>query len=333
MQSDQRATAALNALRPQMAQYRHAVSVALDRARKILASESGTGTAGSSLGEFASGRVDPQRFALISAVAVPLDVVSHAVLDRAIDALDGLLSGGDELFIVNVPAGASVAAMVGERLAKFGSAFGIAGLINLVRRRVYDPLAHGLPFEEHPFEKWTSGERRIAPPIIILTPGENIDPFELARYVDGSIRIVVIADGPCAPAPLARLISPGVIVAQCDGATIPSNIEGFSGPAVIGMLDEHSALFVHDPRLGASAWKRLSVSRLPAAKARKSIGRRSVAQQREDLALLESIAEQPLFPANSTDALVAAISAGSHTADPIDRLADWVLGQSATGSA
>lgn len=332
MQSDDRVTAALTGVRPQIAQYRFAVSATLERARALLASESGPKATGIALGDFAAGRIDPERFAMISAGAAPLDVMSRAVIERAIEALEGLLTSGDQLFVILAPPGVSASAAISARLAKLGAAFGIAGLVEQVRRRVYEPVSSGFPFEEHPFEKWTTGERRLTPPLIIRMSGADFDPFEIARFVDGSAKLVFLFEEPCASAPLVRLISPGVFVAQTNDVSIVARAADLAGPAIIGIVSGSEALFTHEPRSGAM-WQRLTVAKLPDVLPKKSLGRRSAAQQREDLALLGALAEQPVFPANPADALVAAIGAGGPAADPVDRLADWVLGQSAAGTA
>lgn len=327
MQSDDRGMVAFSALRPRIAQYRFTVSTSLERARSLLASESGVATAQNVLGEFASGRIDPEKFAMISAGSAPLDVVGCAVLERAGEALEGLLAAGDELLFVSVPSGTSPAHAIAARLSKIGSAFGVAALVELVRRRTYDPLVHGLPFEEYPFEKWTRAERKLAPPLVVYLNGANLDPFEMAKFVDGAMQIVLLVEGPCAPAPLARVISPGVFVAQASDVSSLAMLDGFEGPAVVAVMSDSEAAFVHDPRRGASAWQRLQIGRMPATTPRKSIGSRSAAQMREDLALLASLAEQPVFPSNSTDALFAAIG-GANGTDPVERLASWVLGES-----
>lgn len=328
MPSDERVTLALTALRAPIAQYRFAVSSALERAAAVLASEAEPANAGVTLGAFASGRIDPERFAMISAGAAPLDVVSCSVLRRAIETLEQLLASGDDAFIVSVPFGTSAAGAIGSKLARLGAAFAVASTVELVRRRTYDPNVHGLPFEEHPFEKWTTGERRQMPPLVVRLAGADLDPFQLAKYVDGFARIVLLVEQPCAPAPLARLMSPGVFVAQSDDMAIISKPENLEGPAVIGIMNGGEARFTHDPMSGSAMWQRIQVSRMPEILPRKSLGGRSAAQQREDVALLGSMAEQPVFPINSADALVAAIGAGTGNADPVDRLADWVLSQS-----
>ena len=47
-----------------------------------LAVDSGPGHAGVMLGEFASGRIDPERFAMISAGAGPLDTVGRSIAEH-----------------------------------------------------------------------------------------------------------------------------------------------------------------------------------------------------------------------------------------------------------
>ena len=86
MQSDERMTAALTALRPQVSLFRFAVSGTIERAHNILAAESESASSRrSTLGEFAGGLIDADRFAMVSTGAEPLDTVGRAVIGRAID--------------------------------------------------------------------------------------------------------------------------------------------------------------------------------------------------------------------------------------------------------
>lgn len=326
MQSDERVAAALSALGPQIGLFRFAVSSTLERARMTLAVDSGPGHAGVMLGEFASGRIDPERFAMISAGAGPLDTVGRSIAERAAASLEALLAAGDDEFIVDVEPGASPSMAIRARMAKLGTLFGAASLVELVRRRTYDPGRHALPFEAHPFEKWTAGERKVAPPLVIRLNGDDLDAFELAPLLDGCVRLILVVNEVCAPAPLARLMSPGVFVAQADDARILERLANFDGPAIVAMMTGPEARFVHDPRGGETTWQRIEVTVMPATTPRKSLGIRSGWQQRDDLAHLKALAQPHAPGANSTDALITAIVGGN--ADPTERLTAWLLDQS-----
>lgn len=329
MQSDPRVTAAITALKPRIAQYRYAASTALERARTLLASDMSPVTTGVALGEFASGRIDPEKFAMISEGSAPLDVVGCAVLDRAIETLQALLDSGDELFILSVPQGTSLSAAIRTRLAKIGSAFSVASLVELVRRRSYDPLTHGFPFDEYPFEKWTSSERRLVAPLFVRVHGADINPFELAKFIDGSVQLVLIVDGPCAPAPLARLISPNVLVAQIEEIGRLDKLAEVDGPALIGIMNGAEARFIHDPRLGAAMWQQMRIIHIPDAPVRKSLGDRSAWQQREDLSFLKSLVELPV----SGEHAKARLGLPAANIDPTERLTAWLLEQSSVAAA
>ena len=326
MQSDERVVAALSALGPRIALFRFAVSGTLERARNTLASESGPSQARIALGDFAAGLIDPDRFAMISSGTGPLDTVGRAVVERAAEALETLLRSGDEEFVVDVQAGASPAAAIRAHMTTLGSAFGAATLVELVRRRTYDPVQHGLPFEGHPFEKWTAAERKLAPPLVIRLDGRDLDAFELAPLIDGCVRLILLVDEPSPPAPLARLVSPGVFVAQSGDMKAVERVKDFDGPAVVAVMNGTEARFVHDPRAGSAMWQRIEVTHMPDARPRKSLGVRSAWQQRDDLSHLKALIEQPVLPANSAEALVAAI--GGTTSDPAERLTAWLLDQS-----
>jgi len=326
MQSDERVVTALSAIGPRIALFRFAVSGTLERARNTLASESGPSQARVALGDFAAGLIDPDRFAMISSGSGPLDAVGRAVVERAAEALETLLRAGDEEFVVDVRAGASPAAAIRARMTTLGSAFGAATLVELVRRRTYDPVQHGLPFEGHPFEKWTVAERKLAPPLVINLDGRDLDAFELAPLIDGCVRLILLVDEPCPPAPLARLVSPGVFVAQSGDMKVMERVTDFDGPAVIAVMKGTEARFVHDPRGGSAMWQRIEVTHMPDAHPRKSLGVRSAWQQRDDLSHLKALIEQPVLPANPAEALLAAV--GGNSSDPAERLTAWLLDQS-----
>lgn len=326
MQSDERVVAALSALRPQIALFRFAVSGTLERARATLASESGPSQTRVALGDFAGGRIDPDRFAMVSSGSAPLDAIGRSVVERAVAVLESLLRALDEEFVADVHPESSPAAAIRARLTTLGSAFGAAALVELVRRRTYDSAQHGLPFEGHPFETWTAAERKLAPPVVVRLDGRDLDVFELAPLIDGGVRLILIVDEPCAPAPLARLVSPGVFVAQAGDMSVLERLTDLDGPAVIAIMNGTEARFVHHPRAGSAMWQRIEVTHMPDTQPRKSLGARSAWQQRDDLAHLKALVEQPVLPANSTDALMAAIGGGN--ADPAERLTAWLLDQS-----
>jgi len=326
MQSDERVAAALSALRPRIAAFRLAVSGALERANNTLASESGPDQVRVALGDFAAGLIDPHRFAMISSGFGPLDAVGLAMVERAGKALEALLRAGDEDFLVDVRAGTSVASAVRARMTALGPAFGAATLVDLVRRRIYDPAQHGLPLEAHPLEKWTAAERRLAPPLVIRLAGRDLDAFELAPLIDGWVRLVLLVTEPCTAAPLARLISPGVFVAQSGDMKVLERVTDFDGPAVIAVMSGAEARFIHDPRRGPAMWQRIEVTHMPAAQPRKSLGARSAWQQRDDLSHLKALVERPALPANPTEVFVA--SGGGGSFDPAERLTAWLLDQS-----
>jgi len=326
MPFDAQVSSALSAVRPQLDVFRFAVSSTLERAKALLTADSGSSLAGAALGNFASGRIDPDRFAMISAGSAPIDSVGRTVVERAIELLEPLLAGGDDAFVVDVKSGTSPVTAVRARLTKLGSVFAAATLIELVRRRVYDPTQRILSFGGHPFEKWNAGERKIAPPLVVRLEGADLDAFEFASLMDGCVRFVLIISGQCSPAPLARLVSPGVFVAQTGDAGILAKLTDLDAPAIIAVMNGAEARFVHDPRGGAAIWQRMQLSNIPSAIPRKPIGNRSAWQQRDDLAHLEALARQPLPLAPLIDEISALD--GNAIADPAERLAAWLLDQS-----
>ena len=328
MQSDERVVVALSALRPRIAAFRFVVSGALDRARNTLESGSGPSQTQAALGDFGGRLIDAERFAMISSGTGPLDAVARAAVERAAEVLEALLRAGDEQFVVEVGFGTSLAAAIRGRMATLGSAFGAAALCELARRRTYDPAQHESPFDGYGFERWTASERRLAPPLVVRLDGSDLDAFELAPLIDGWVRVVLLVTPPSTAAPLARLVSPGVFVAQSGDMKVLERVTDFDGPAVIAVMSGTEARFVHDPRAGSAMWQRIEVTHMPDAQPRKSLGARSAWQQRDDLSHLKALIAQPVLPANPAEALHAAV--GANGSDPAERLTAWLLDQSAS---
>jgi hypothetical protein len=142
----------------------------------------------------------------------------------------------------------------------------------------------------------------------------------LADFLDGSMKIALIVEGPCAPAPLVRLITPGTLVLQTSDAAGVDLFEKCDGPAVMALVPETAATFVHDPAAGRSAWQRTRVWKRPSSLPRKSLGGISARQQLEELAQLDALVERPSLEGAPVDSLVP-----SGAGDPTDRLASWLL--------
>lgn len=326
MPFEERVAAALAGVSPQISLFRFEVYRALERARKVLASDAGQSSDKSALGEFAKGRIDPARFAMVSDQPDPLDGLGRALARRAVAWLETLATSGDEQFVVDVVSGSSAAEAIASRLEILGNAFGAAALVDLVHRRRHDPLHHSKLPDTNPFASWSAAQKRLAPPLIVKLNGEDLDASALTPFLDGSVRLVLVVNGAAPPAALARLISPGVFVAQAKDTQVLGSAVEFEGPCVIALIQASEALFTHDPRRGVAAWQRLNVTFMPDSIPRKSLGIWSAWQQREELAQLKALAVQPAFPTNSGDALIAAV--GGAAVDPAERLTAWLLEQS-----
>jgi hypothetical protein len=320
MQSDQTLTDALSALGPQIAVFRFALSRTLERARAILTSESGATQVQLALGSFALGRIDADRFASISAGSLPIDVHSRAVVERSAELIESILARGDQEFVVEVEAGANAADAVRERLASLGAVFAASALLERVRRRTFDITKDSWSCDGYPFERWTAGERHLAPPLLVRLAGEDIDAFQLAPLMDGCLRLVLLPTSRFAPAALARLISPAVFVAQTAELDVVEKLASFDGPAIVAVTTGSEARFVHDPRAGSAMWQRIRVTYTPDAQPRRALGSRSAWQQRDDIAHLKALVELP--------GLSPIAGAGPPTIeDATGRIAAWLIGQ------
>jgi hypothetical protein len=216
-----------------------------------------------------------------------------------------------------VAPGERVHGAVAAALSRIGRGFGAAHVTSLARTARYEPEQHASWLRAYPFARWTRRERQLAPPILVEVDGADLHVSGLAEFLDGGVKILLLVrDGAVPPAPLVRLMTPGVFVAQShDGAEL-ERFAAWAGPGVFAWMPAAAAAFVHDPAGGPWLANRLTVSSTPAMP-RRGLGGWSAAQLAEELRQLQALAAAPP-PAN------AGFGAPGG-ADPVDRLAAWLI--------
>jgi hypothetical protein len=147
----------------------------------------------------------------------------------------------------------------------------------------------------------------MAPPLVMEVDGQDFSGDQLAGFIDGNVRIIVVIRDASTPVPLARLVTPGVLVIQSSRVESLATLAGCEGPAVAALVPESAAQFIHDPRGGSALKDRLRIDHLPEPPTR-PLGPRSVWQQREELAHLSVLSK-----------LAAEENA------QVDTLANWLL--------
>lgn len=328
MPSDTRTRLVLDALQLETARFRRALAAASDELRDSLAAQRSTleGQAerlAAELGPFGARRIDSERLARFVGAEPPSDPSTLDALARAIATLDSLASRGEGLFVVTVRESGGLREAVAAALADVGRAFRAARVAHEVRTRRRALSANGDAPGPLAFADWSRAERRLAPPLVARVLGADLRPASLAEFLDGRQKLVLIVEGDCAPAPLARLVSPRTFVLQTHDGRGLDRFGAWDGPGIAALLPESAARFVHDPSAGPASWQRLTVQYVPEATPRRTVGGLSPAQQVEELELLRTLAAPPAPSAPAG----AAAPAAAPAADPADRLASWLLRQ------
>ena len=216
MLSDERASIALESLRSRVEQYRTAIASTRAQMSDYLAAHrehktDRTDLAATALGRFAGGRLDPNRFAAAFEGVRVLTSDDAERIERCIHTLDELLDAGDGLFICDVPSGSDVAAAIDQALARIGRAFGAALVFQTLKTQVFRDATHEPLLDALAFGRWNRMERLLAPPLVVIADGADVDPGALARFLDGRSLIVLVIRGQMAPAALTGLITPGTL--------------------------------------------------------------------------------------------------------------------------
>ena len=328
MPSDPRVRDALALLTQPIGRFRSAVAATLEEVRaQLCASQAGaaerTEYLKSQFGRFADGRLDLSRLAPVLTGGRRSDPLERARLEAAFNTLQEIAAHDDEAFCLHVPSGTAVDVAVAARLAAIGRAFGAARVAaSACGLGTVLGMTDEQAMSSFPFAEWTAAERRLAPPLVVSISGQDLNVAALARFLDGGLKILLLVDGPCAPASLVRLITPNVFVAQVHEVRAAEAIGDWPGAGIAAVVPPASAVFVHDPAAGAGMRPRLTVTKSHDGQ-RTRIGELSTAQQNEEILQLELLASTPALavsPASSP------APAGAPASD-VDRLAAWLLRQ------
>lgn len=324
---------ALAALDARVAAFRSAVAAAEEEIRTFVANSRGAREfraekALVELGPFAVGRIDPSKFAVFVEEAEDLSPEARGVLERAEEILSGF-AVGPEVHLTSVEPGGDLRDVVKDTLDHVGQVFGASRAVELARNGLFDPDQHNHLLGRLAFRRWNRAERQLAPPLVVEVEPDDLLPAGLGEFLDGLVKVVLVVKGVTAPAPLARLITPGTYVVQTADPDELRALAASPHPGVALLFDEErgeQARFVHDPEAGDAPWQRLAVSHMPAQPA---VGRgRRAPTWLEELAHLEALARKPAAAAavRNGDAQPADAAVEVESA-PADQLAAWLLSQ------
>ena len=324
--------------------------------------EEGSDRVAAELGAFGSARIDPERFTSLVEMERPVDVEAIHRAEKGWAGLLALRERGADLHAVRVPSGGDLVGVAVDALAEAGRAFGLARAVRFVRNG--GPESAAAVDGSYPPALWSASERALAPPLVIDVDGVDLRVSGLGDVLDGAQKLILVVRGPAPPAPLARLIRPGLMVMQCTDPDALDELGRYDGAAVAALLPEGAAVFTHDPRNGKSYAGRLTIASAPDADTVSPVGALSLPWVLEDLEHLHGLAasgaEPPAVPAAPTapspkagtagtpspGAAVPAVPAASTAAvphppeapatlaapaDPADRLAGWLLEQAGLG--
>lgn len=328
MPSDPRTERALAALRDRREAFRTALTATVAEVRAYLqtqctSDEAQVARLGAELGPFATERVDIRRLAALLPDGRSVDPLTAETMERALQTLTDVAAREDDLFLVDVPAGASLRDAVARALEDIGRVFGASRVIELSRTGRYRPAEHARSLGAFPYGRWSRAERQIAPPLVVEVEGRDLNAPGLAEFLDGGQKIVLVVRGDPAPAALVRLIAPNTFVAQSADPAHLDRLAAWNGPGIAALVSEDAAHFVHDPAAGGGVWERLTILRDPERAPRTAVGGISRDQQIADLEQLRALALKPAAPSGDGVRPAAAPAA----TDPAGKLAAWLLSQ------
>lgn len=328
MPSDERIVQALEALADAKEHFVSSVAMSAEEVRGILERERGANEKpqvklAHELGPFAAGRIDLERLAPFVGANEKLDDEKRAEIEAAYKALLALKKTGDDLFTARVPLDGYLRGTVFSALGKVGTAFGAARSVEWAMHDLAHPEGADDVLESFPPNLWNGAERGCSPPMVVEVEGQDLKASSMGELLEGSQKIVLVVNGPAAPAPLVRLITPGVAVLQTEDAADLAVLGAFSGPGIAALMPEGCAKFLHVPGEGKSLSERLVVGHLPEKEPRRALGAISAFQQVEELRQLSALATS----IESAPAVTAEAGSGPPPMDEAGQLASWLIQQ------
>jgi hypothetical protein len=327
MPSDDRISAAVAALAASRDGYRSAVATTLEEVRAQLdhtrvEANDRVARLAAELGGVGPELIDPARLASVMLAEPDAQPGTQEVMRRALAVLEELATRADDALVLELAPGENLCQAVAGLLGDFGRAMGAARVVDAARTGRYRPAEHDRYLQAFPFGSWSQAERLLAPPVVIALEGTDLRPSGLAEFVDGGVKIVLIVRGESSPAPLVRLITPHAFVAQADDPAVLKRLSAIEGAGLVALMPAGTARFVHDPAAGPTLGQRLSVTVVPSFDGRRRFGPFTAAQQREELDQLKA-----LQAAAATGPTGGSLVPDGTSADPVDKLAAWLLQQ------
>ncbi len=331
MPSDEKMETALRVLADPIEKYRSAVVTTAEEVRGYLASHQPVNgnrdeAVAMSLGVFAAGRIDIDRFSTLLTDEPMDDPATLEKVEAAYRILNDIASGGNDVFRIDVTSGTRLGDAVAGRLSEIGRAFAAGRVAGMATLGSLNAGTNNKALGPLDFADWNTAERQLAPPLAIEVDGADLRAGELAEFLDGNMKIVLVVRGESSPAPLIRLVTPSTFVLQTTDETGFDRFAAFDGPAVAAIVPEGAARFIHDPAAEAGAAERVQVLHVPEEVPKKALGGKSVRQQTdelEQLKVLASYAGEPVAAAEGEEP-VAERMVSDH---PVDQLAAWLLSQ------
>jgi hypothetical protein len=329
MPSDERITQALEALGDAKETFVSSVAMSAEEVRGILERDQGANEKpqerlAHELGPFAAGRIDLDRLAPFVGANQKMEPETRERIQKAYDVLVGLKKAGDDLFCAKVDVDGYLRGGIVSVLARAGTAFGAARCVEWALHAIAPMDTARDVLESFPPGLWNPAEKLCSPPVVVEVDGQDLKVGSIGELMSGNQKIVLVVNGKAAPAPLVRLITPGVTVVQTDDPTELAALGSNDGPAVAALMPEGCAKFIHSPAAGRTMNDRLTVSFLPEKEPARPLGSITAFQQAEELKQLMALAASEQ-PASTAEAGVAAD--GPPPMDEAGQLASWLIHQ------
>jgi hypothetical protein len=335
MPSDERIIKALEALGDAKESFVSSVAMSAEEVRGILDRDQGADEKpqeklAHELGPFAAGKIDLDRLAPFVEGNRKLEPDKRDRIEAAYQVLLDLKKAGDDLFCAKVEVDGYLRGGLVGVLAKAGTAFGAARSVEWAVHELTPMETSKDVLDSFPPTLWNSAEKSCSPPVVVEVDGQDLKVGSIGELLSGNQKVVLVVNGKAAPAPLVRLITPGVTVLQTDDPADLAVLRANDGPAVAALMPEGCAKFLHSPMAGKALNERLSVSFMPEKEPTRPLGSITAFQQAEELKQLAALAAS-VQPASAVDEETA--SEGPPPMDEAGQLASWLISQADVAGA